>query len=70
MVEPVVAAAVAWAVLDQRLTVLQMAGGALVLGAVTLAQRLGAGAPAYAASSERPRRWSRQLIRRRRFDMS
>ncbi len=38
MLEPVVAGAVAWLWLDQRLTALQVAGGAIVIVAVLAAQ--------------------------------
>jgi drug/metabolite transporter (DMT)-like permease len=46
MLEPVVAGAVAWLWLDQRLTVLQIVGGAIVIGAVLGAQLVRARIPA------------------------
>jgi drug/metabolite transporter (DMT)-like permease len=46
MLEPVVAGAVAWLWLDQRLTGLQIVGGAVVIGAVLAAQLVRARVPA------------------------
>jgi drug/metabolite transporter (DMT)-like permease len=39
MVEPFFAAIIAWLVLDEVLTALQVAGGAIVLGGVLVAER-------------------------------
>jgi drug/metabolite transporter (DMT)-like permease len=39
MTEPILAAIVAWIILDEVLTPIQIAGGALLLGGVYLAER-------------------------------
>jgi drug/metabolite transporter (DMT)-like permease len=54
MIEPVVAAAVAWLWLDQVLNAVQLAGGALVLVGVTLVQLTRASAPAESIDSVDP----------------